>query len=303
MLTYGFYDSVAGDRRYNAVQMAEIFDGLINDGVYATQGTAFVVNAQADMNVTIGEGRAWFDHTWTKNDTILILTADPADLILDRIDTVVLEVNSELLIRQNSIKIIKGTPSSSPTRPDLTNNEYVHQYPLADIAIAGGVTSIIADNITNRVGTSDCPFVTGIIDTINIDTLLSQWEGEFNTWFASIKDVLDENTAGNLLNLINANTTAIDGKADRPIEASAVLDTAGWVSSGREDYTLTKTLTITGSGILSTDRIEVIFELASLAVAGNAELASTHNSVDGGIQFWCNVVPSEAINFDWRVVR
>ena len=33
---YGFYNSVNGDRRYDAVDFGRIFDGVINDGVFGT---------------------------------------------------------------------------------------------------------------------------------------------------------------------------------------------------------------------------------------------------------------------------
>ena len=32
-LTSGFYNSLDGDRTYNAEQMSELFDGIINDGI------------------------------------------------------------------------------------------------------------------------------------------------------------------------------------------------------------------------------------------------------------------------------
>ena len=44
-VTCGFYNSLNGDRKYNAIQMGRIFDGLIGDGVFATVGNAFVVKA------------------------------------------------------------------------------------------------------------------------------------------------------------------------------------------------------------------------------------------------------------------
>ena len=37
----GFFNSLNGDRKYNAAQMSAIFDGLIIDGVFASIGTAF----------------------------------------------------------------------------------------------------------------------------------------------------------------------------------------------------------------------------------------------------------------------
>ena len=42
-VTSGFFNSLNGDRRYNAEQMSSIFDGIINDGIFANIGTAFGV--------------------------------------------------------------------------------------------------------------------------------------------------------------------------------------------------------------------------------------------------------------------
>ena len=92
-VTYGFYNSLNGDRKYNAEQISSIFDGLIVDGVFASIGTAFAVEAAGGLTVNVGIGRAWFNHTWTLNDSILPLTAPESEVLLDRIDAVVLEVN------------------------------------------------------------------------------------------------------------------------------------------------------------------------------------------------------------------
>lgn len=201
-VTCGFYNSIGADRRYNSEQMSALFDGIINDGVFMSIGDAMVVSASSGMNVSIGSGRAWFNRTWTNNDAAILLTVEPSEVVLNRIDAVVLEVNSDEAVRANSIKIVKGTPGSVPIAPIIANTEFVHQYPLCLIYIAAGVTEITQANITNKVGTEVCPFVTGILETVNIDTLLSQWEAEFNDWFATFEGILDENTAGNLLNLI-----------------------------------------------------------------------------------------------------
>lgn len=119
----GFFNSLNGDRKYNAAQMSAIFDGLIIDGVFASIGTAFAVKAAGGLTVNVGIGKAWFDHTWTVNDSILPMTAPEAEVLLDRIDAVVLEVNGMESVRENTIKFVKGNPSSAPSRPTLTNEE------------------------------------------------------------------------------------------------------------------------------------------------------------------------------------
>jgi len=190
MLTYGFYNSIGNDRRYNAEQMSSLFDGIINDGVFMSIGAKLIVSAATGMNIIVGSGRAWFNRTWTNNDAELVLMVSLSEVVLNRIDAVVLEVNSDSSVRINTIKLVKGTPSSFPVAPILINTEFVHQYALANIYVGAGVTSILAANITNKVGTGSCPFITGILDTVDIGTLLTQWDAQFNTWFSAVRDTL-----------------------------------------------------------------------------------------------------------------
>lgn len=176
----GFFNSLNGDRKYNAAQMSAIFDGLIIDGVFASIGTAFAVKASGGLTVNVGIGKAWFDHTWTVNDSILPMTAPEAEVLLDRIDAVVLEVNGMESVRNNTIKFVKGNPSSAPSRPTLTNEGNVHQYPLCYIYRKYGTAVINQADITPMVGTESTPFVTGILQTISLDELLGKWQDELD---------------------------------------------------------------------------------------------------------------------------
>lgn len=178
-LTYGFYNSQNGDRMYDATDISSIFDGIIKDGVFMSIGDAFMVSAANGMQVKVGSGRAWFNHTWTYNSVASLHAIEPAEIVLNRIDTVVLEINASEEVRANSIKVIKGTPASNPVAPTLINTELVHQYPLADIYVGANVTEIIPANITNRVGTEACPLSTGILETLDSAPLLAQWNSAF----------------------------------------------------------------------------------------------------------------------------
>lgn len=176
----GFFNSLNGDRKYNTAQMSAIFDGLIIDGVFASIGTAFAVKAAGGLTVNVGIGKAWFNHTWTVNDSILPMTAPEAEVLLDRIDAVVLEVNGMKSVRNNTIKFVKGNPSSAPSRPTLTNEGNVHQYPLCYIYRKYGTAVINQADITPMVGTESTPFVTGILQTISLDELLGKWQDELD---------------------------------------------------------------------------------------------------------------------------
>lgn len=188
----GFFNSLNGDRKYNAAQMSAIFDGLIIDGVFASIGTAFAVKAAGGLTVNVGIGKAWFDHTWTVNDSILPLTAPEAEVLLDRIDAVVLEVNGMESVRENTIKFVKGNPSSAPSRPTLTNEGNVHQYPLCYIYRKYGTAVINQADITPMVGTESTPFVTGILQTISLDELLGKWQDELDRFTDARSQEVDD---------------------------------------------------------------------------------------------------------------
>ena len=188
----GFFNSLNGDRKYNAAQMSAIFDGLIIDGVFASIGTAFAVKAAGGLTVNVGIGKAWFDHTWTVNDSILPMTAPEAEVLLDRIDAVVLEVNGTESVRENTIKFVKGNPSSAPSRPTLTNEGNVHQYPLCYIYRKYGTGVINQADITPMVGTESTPFVTGILQTISLDELLGKWQDELDRFTDARSQEVDD---------------------------------------------------------------------------------------------------------------
>ena len=226
----GFFNSLNGDRKYNAAQMSAIFDGLIIDGVFASIGTAFAVKAAGGLTVNVGVGKAWFDHTWTVNDSILPMTAPEAEVLLDRIDAVVLEVNGTESVRENTIKFVKGNPSSAPSRPTLTNEGNVHQYPLCYIYRKYGTAVINQADITPMVGTESTPFVTGILQTISLDELLGKWQDELDRFTDARSKEVDDWIAQEESDF----TTWFNNmKADLQQE-QAVLDQ--WIASEQADF-------------------------------------------------------------------
>lgn len=183
--TFGFYNAFEHDRRYDAIQVSKIFDGIIADGVYATVGKAFVLKInEVTGDVNVQPGRAWFDHTWSLNDADLPMIAPGSDLVNDRWDAVVLDINRNQEPdnpdgRLNQILWIQGTPSLNPEKPTLIKEDEHTQYPLGYIYRKANSLEIVQADIENTVGTSECPFVTGIIETIHIDDLLLQWRDEW----------------------------------------------------------------------------------------------------------------------------
>ena len=226
--TCGFFNSQNGDRKYNAEQMASIFDGLIKDGVYDTVGDIFAVTPGTGMQVLVGSGRAWFDHTWNNNDAPYPLVITAADVSLPRYDAVVLETNHSDTVRTNRLRVLTGTPASNPAKPTMASSANVKQHPLAYIKVTAGATAITQSMIQVVVGTSECPFVTGIIETAQIDALFQQWNGEFDEWFDNLKAQLSDNVVANLQRQIDQKVAKADVATSEDIKAGT--STTKWVT-------------------------------------------------------------------------
>lgn len=211
-ITYGFYNSLNKDRVYNAEQMSSIFNGIITDGVFSTIGDALMPIAGTGMQVIVKTGKCWFNSTWTLNDALFPLDIDAADVSLTRIDAIIVEINSSVGTRANTIKMLKGTPSANPAKPTLANSEHLHQYALGYVTVSAGATSITADKIEVNVGKSTCPFITSVLQQTDITDLFNQWDAEFSAWFENVQAQLSGNVAANLQRQIDLLKVATGSK-------------------------------------------------------------------------------------------
>lgn len=222
-LTSGFFNSLSGDRKYNADQFNAIFDGILNDGVLYVMDL-FRVTPGTGLQVLVGTGRAWFNQTWTLNDAAYPINLAVADPSLARKDAIVLEVNKNTSVRANSLKVIKGTPSTSPSNPTTNSptDPLCAHHVIAYVTVPAGATSIVAENITNNIGTSLFPFISASANasltdmsyiyqewTTQFNNTLAFWQNEFNTWYSQIQVTVSEKIVTNLQNQINTNKTSI----------------------------------------------------------------------------------------------
>lgn len=182
--SFGFYNSIEHDRKYDAVQMSMIFDGIILDGVYATIGKAFVLRTNSQGRVIVQPGRAWFNHTWNYNDADLPLDTPESDLVFPRYDAVVIDIQGDVFNRVNDIIWVQGVASANPQKPTMIHELEHNQYPLGYIYRRANTDIIDQEDIENTVGTSECPFVTGILEVISIDELLLQWKAQWSNFMA-----------------------------------------------------------------------------------------------------------------------
>lgn len=210
-LTSGFFNSVSGDRTYNADQLSSMFEGLISDGVYENVGDAFQVTADSGMNVHVGTGRAFVNSKWVKNTAPISVTINDAHVLLNRYTAIVLRL--DISNREISVETIDGTAASTPSKPAIVRSSSYYDLLLAYIYVGAGVTSITQANIEDqRANTTYCGWVTGIVQQVNTSTLFLQWQtayeqfyedmlawqtserAAFDAWYAALTDQLNINT-------------------------------------------------------------------------------------------------------------
>ncbi|EPZ8710777.1 hypothetical protein ACXX7C_003015 [Clostridium botulinum] len=214
------FNSVNGDRRYKAEDFREYFASFIGNGVFPNPSTNLQVIANSNMTITIKQGKAWLNGAIYINTDDYILNIDVADGVLNRIDRVVLRMDTAERKIYSYVK--KGQFASSPVAPTLQRDADAYELALADVAVNKGAISITQANITDlRLDKNLCGIVHGTVDQIDVTTLFNQYstrfkikseefEKEFEDWLKTLKDVLGEDTAGNLLNLITKNTESIN---------------------------------------------------------------------------------------------
>ncbi|MBC3796427.1 hypothetical protein [Acetobacterium tundrae] len=244
----GFHNSKDGDRRVKSDFFARFFGSLIGNGVFINLSTGLQVMANGDMSVTVKAGKAWINGVFYENTADMILSLDVADGVLKRIDRVVLQYST--IERTIAAKVKKGTFASSPVAPTLQRDADVWELGIADILVNNGIVSISQANITDlRLNTSLCGIVHGLVDQVDTKTIFNQYlawfeetkqkgEADFNAFLTDLKNILSGDVAGNLLNLINANTADIASNS----EAISSLDTRLDI----QERILTATIPITG---------------------------------------------------------
>ena len=219
----GFYNSLNGDRKYTAEQLSSIFDGVIEDGIYAfiyddTEEDPLpfkVVPTANNMEVTVKKGRAWFKHTWIYNDgDITVDLASPPSTGRTRIDSIIIKIDTNN--RVNTIDKLTGiAASSNPVAPTLsTGTNGVYEYAIANILVTSDTTSIDPDSIDQTMIGTDVPYVTSPAKSISISQYLADWETQFNIWvnqrdsefddlMANVSGLMTQEQATYLLGLID----------------------------------------------------------------------------------------------------
>ena len=248
------------DRAEEASFFAKYFSQFISNGVFPNPSTNMQVLADTGMQIKISAVVCYINGYmgWVENQEKKTIEQSDTQ---PRIDRVVMRLDFDN--RNIECYVKEGTAAGNPVAPELQRDYDIYEIGLADVLVGRNVVEIKQANITDlRLNTDLCGIVANQLQHVDTTTLfnqyqdwlanateqgeedlqtsLEQFETQFNTWFATLQDTLDGDTAGNLYNLI---TTKADKKKTYNIE----IDT-NWTG---EEAPYTKTITV--QGILATD--------------------------------------------------
>ena len=184
----GFFDSINKDRLYSADEMNRPYKRVITNGVFATPiGTPStdlqVLSANDGMNIIVKKGEGMFADKWFESPADIAITVPNNTSTVPRRDSVIVQVDNRTNGRKGSIIYRTGTANSNPMPPDLSTDNNVIEYRIANIYVASSAVYIGQDAITDLRGSSECPWITSLVKQVDTSALFAQWEYAYNNYF------------------------------------------------------------------------------------------------------------------------
>ena len=242
------FNSIIDDREYEASIFRNYFGKFLTTGVYFGLYNDYgdysmKVMPDNGLNVKVIKGCGLIKGTDfnLKNDTILSLQMPIGN---NRNDMVVVRFDDTLEERKTKLYIKEGTTTEFA---ELERTIDVYEICLAKIIVKDRALEITIDDIIDtRRDSSLCGIVTSLIDIdiqdvldditvkkdkffLDLDIITEKEKAEFferlNIWFETIKDIIDENTAIHLLNLINENKQKTNENNQKINENSEKINT------------------------------------------------------------------------------
>ncbi len=153
-----FFNSVDRDRLYNADDLCLYLASLFESGVLKRDSGSLDITAGDGMQVIVSSGYAFINGHLYVNDDDKIISIDNADGVYNRIDSIIVRLDSSL--RQITVELKKGQNASSAAIPSVTRDGDIYELQLGYVTINKGIVSIEQSMITDtRDDTTVCGYV------------------------------------------------------------------------------------------------------------------------------------------------
>lgn len=236
-LESGFFNSVNGDRLYNAEQMSRYFENILSNGIFKRLENCLKVSASSGMALTVAAGAGLINCRWFRSMTPETVTIPTAHAVLPRFDIVVARLNTSDEVRAITLEVISGTPAETPTAPDPVRTASIHDLVLALVYVPAGAMAITEANLTDvRENEWYCGYVHSLVDTPVQKSYNTRYVAAANNTTVAPINIAAYNPNADLLNVyingfrlmpgieytINTATNSIT--LEEPIDAGTVVD-------------------------------------------------------------------------------
>lgn len=253
MLKSGFFDASLVneeyDRIYDSQDFADCFSNFIVSGIVPNVLGSFKVSptTPASNKVVVSTGKAWIEGRWVVNDEEIEL---PISISTSGTTTYGIVLRMDKANREISIKAINSSGISDgilyPIRNDATFDLL-----LATISLQSGKT--IVDYVTDMRYSTSCgmAYLNLNYKDTDIVNLLNKWENQANADYLvylnmmsdyrqQLVDLIDEEAAGHLLNMINGLEASKLNVPDSSIDGLVYMDGPTKATTTKLPYEIVK---------------------------------------------------------------
>lgn len=216
---YGyFWNAENDDREYDADSFSMWLKKFFTTGVFNGDLETSATNG---MGIVVSPGYANIEGKVRFFDAETNFTIAPSNSTYPRIDTVV--VRCDYTNRQIVLDVVKGQyGGNSPIPTPPVRNTGLYELVIAEIYVEEGATSLNPSNISDKRMDADvCGLVSGTVEQADF----SMFQAQFESWFANLKNILDENVAARLQNEIDGLTTRLTSAETRLTNAESDIST------------------------------------------------------------------------------
>lgn len=205
--------------KYTPSEAARWLYGRTN-GIFAISDTELKVETYSGRTVKVNPGGAVltpskFQSTIYTSSESEFLDIDIGDSVLPRTDLIAIRWRVTVSGTMPRLIVIKGTPSANANIPAFERDS-TWDLVIAKVRMPAGSIEVRSEYIDSSLRYDEyfCGLVSDGVVRIPTQALIDQWNFwftefteentlAFDEWFETIRDILDENTAAHLLNLIN----------------------------------------------------------------------------------------------------
>lgn len=266
-VTYGESGEPIYDRASKSQDLRDYFSLMYTDGVFPNPSTGLqVTTSTQSMSVTVKPGAAIIQGAFAIEDRDRTIVFEAADENMDRIDSVVIRLNTNLNYRTIDLYVVKGKAAAQPAAPALTREGGIYELRLANVFVAKGTTTISKARITDtRLNSRDCGIAACNPQKVETSAIYDQYQASLDEWLQYVADCIDGTTAGNLQKQISALNAKVPFGFGVDQEGNA-----GYIKPG-EDH-----ITLFGSGTVNLQTASIDHQSGNTATILIASKGTAH---------------------------